>query len=336
MDGRPWVEAFEHPVKPERIFSWEGLGDDKAGLHTAKDRQDPTEAAAAVQQLVDLGYIAAPGEDAQKNVRDTIRCNTTHLIRALLGTPRVTQAVPLLKELAAEAPKEEWYPLTLARCQIGLRQLPEARALLEGGAPATQALPEVQLLFAELAFAEGNLALALGHVEAARNAGAERPLIGNQVGRGYLQLGRWDEAAAAFQKSLQTEPDNPAAFDGLARVHLERGEPEQAVEKALLAVGLIHFFPEAHFHLATALERSCKPTEAIAAYETALGMGCQPETIHRRLAALYRPIDARKANLHQRAAQPRKGRVYRANIKADLPSAERDSKDPSGPASDER
>jgi tetratricopeptide (TPR) repeat protein len=227
--------------------------------------------------------------------------------------------VPLLKELAAEAPKEEWYPLTLARCQIGLRQLPEARALLEGCAPATQALPEVQLLFAELAFAEGNPAAALGYVEAARKSGAGRPLICNQVGRGYLQLGRWDEAAAVFQQSLETEADNPAAFDGLARVHLERGEPERAAEQALLAVGLIHFFPEAHFHLATALERSGKLMEAIAAYETALGMGCQPETIHRRLAALYRPIDTRKANLHQRAAQPKKGRVYRANIKSTIP-----------------
>ena len=316
MDGRPWVEAFERSVKPERIFSWEGLRDDQAGLHTAKDRQDPAEAVAAVQQLVDLGYIAAPGEDAQKNVRDTIRCNKTHLIRALLGTPHVAQAVPLLKELAAEAPKEEWYPLTLARSQIGLRQLFEARALLEGCAPATQALPEVQLLFAELAFAEGNPAPALGHVEAAREAGAGRPLIWNQVGRGYLQLGRWDEAATAFRKSLETEPDNPAAFDGLARVHLERSEPEQAVEKALLAVGLIHFFPEAHFHLATALEQCGKSVEAIAAYETALGMGCQPETIHRHLAALYQPIDSRKAKLHQRAAQPRKGRMYRADIKS--------------------
>ncbi|HVM47102.1 MAG TPA: alkaline phosphatase family protein [Candidatus Acidoferrum sp.] len=319
MDGRPWVEAFERPVRPERIFSWEGVGDDKAGLHTAKDRQDPAEAAAAIQQLVDLGYIAAPGEDAQKNVRDTIRCNKTHLVRALLGTPRVREAVPLLKELCAEAPKEAWYPLTLARCQIGLRQLSEARALLEGCAPATRALPEVQLLFAELAFAEGNAALALSHVEAARHAGADRPLICNQVGRGYLQLRRWDDAAAAFRKSLETDPDNPAAFDGLARVHLEQGEPAQAVEKALLAVGLIHHFPEAHFHLATALEQCGKPEEAIAAYETALGMGYQPQLTHSRLAVLYRPIDARKADLHQRAAQPKKRRIYRADIKSNVP-----------------
>jgi tetratricopeptide (TPR) repeat protein len=313
------VEALERPARPERIFSWEGVGDHKAGLHTAKDRQDPAEAAAAVQQLVDLGYIAAPGEDAQKNIRDTIRCNKTHLVRALLGTPRVRRAVPLLKELCTEAPHEEWYPLTLARCQIGLRQLPEARALLEGCAPATKALPEVQLLLAELAFAEGNPALALGHIEKAREAGIGRPLVCNQVGRGYLQLGRWDDAAAVFQGSLETEPDNPAAFDGLARVHLERDEPAQAVEKALLAVGLIHHFPEAHFHLATALERCGKAREAIAAYETALGMGCEPPFIHGRLAALYRPIDARKVDHHERAAQPRKRRVYRADIKSNIP-----------------
>ena len=66
MAGRPWVEAFEQPVKPERIFSWEGVGDDQAGLHTENSRQDPAEAAQAVQQLVELGYIAAPGEDVQQ------------------------------------------------------------------------------------------------------------------------------------------------------------------------------------------------------------------------------------------------------------------------------
>ncbi len=323
MDGRPWLEAFANPVKPERIFSWEGIGDDKAGLHKAEERQDPAEAAAAVQQLVELGYVAAPGEDAQKTVRDTIRCNKTHLVRALLGTPRVAKAVPLLKELASESPNDEWCALTLARCQIGLRQLPEARVRLESCAPATQALPEVQLLFAELAFAEENTSLALTHLEAARNSGANRPLICNQVGRGYLKLGRWEDAAAVLRKSLETEPDNPAAFDGLAQVHLQRGEFEAAVEQSLFAVGLIHFFPEAHFHLATALEKSGKTAEAIAAYETALGMGCQPETIHSRLAALYQSTDPQKARLHQRAAKPKKGRMYRANIKSGV--------DPQGP-----
>jgi tetratricopeptide (TPR) repeat protein len=208
--------------------------------------------------------------------------------------------------------------------------------LLEGVAAATRGLPQVQLLFAELAFAERNDAAALQHVEAARKSGVSHPLLCNQVGRAYLQLGRWHEAAAVFQQSIDLEPDNPAAWDGLARVHLERDEPEVAVEKALLAVGLIHFFPEAHCHLAMALERSGKSKEAIAAYETALGLGYQPELIHRRLATLYDPLEAGKAARHKEAGQPGKRRMYRADMKADLPSARGKGQEQGGRASDKR
>ena len=336
MDGRPWIEAFERPVKPERIFSWEGIGDDIAGLHSSQSRHDPAEDAQAIQQLVELGYIAPPAEDARKAVRDTIRHNKTHLVRALLGTPRVSQAVPLLKELAAECPEDQWFVLTLARCEIGLGRLADARRLLEGVAAATRELPQVRLLFAELAFAERNDAAALMHVEAARVSGVSHPLLCNQVGRAYLQLGRWPEAAAIFQQSIDLEPDNPAALDGLARVHLEQDQPEGAVEKALLAVGLIHFFPEAHFHLGLGLERSGKIREAIAAYETALGLGYQPELIHPRLAVLYGPLDARKAVLHQKAGRPGKRRMYRADMKTELPPAEGAGKEPNGPESANR
>ena len=106
MDGRPWLEAFEKPVKPERIFSWEGIGNDKAGLHAEHSRQDPAEAAQAVAQLVELGYIAAPSDDVRKTVRETILCNKINLIRALLGTAHEADALPLLKELTAENPAQ--------------------------------------------------------------------------------------------------------------------------------------------------------------------------------------------------------------------------------------
>ncbi len=337
MDGRPWLEAFEKPVKPERIFSWEGVGDDKAGLHTGHARQDPAEAAQAVQQLVELGYIAAPGEDVQKNIRNTILYNKTNLIRALLGTPQEAKAIPMLKELAAENGSNEWCVLTQACCQMRLGKLPEARAILEASPPATQQLSQVQLIFADLAFAEGNRTLALNHLQAAERSGANHPQLLNQLGRGYLQLERWDDAEAAFQKSLEVEPDNPAAFDGLARVHLERGEAESAVEKSLQAVGLIHFFPEAHFHLGVGLERLGKAKEAILAYETALGIGYQPKLLHHRLAELYRPIDPQKAAFHEKVlANAKKRRIYRADIKSKLPLTGDQGLEPPGSASDQR
>jgi predicted AlkP superfamily phosphohydrolase/phosphomutase/tetratricopeptide (TPR) repeat protein len=320
MDGRPWLEAFEQPVKADRIFSWEGVGDDKAGLHTGQSRQDPAEAAQAIEQLVELGYIAAPSEDVRKTVHDTIHCNKTNLIRALLGTPEEAKAIPLLEELAAGNSANEWAVLTLASCQIRSGKLTEARAILAAAAPTIQQSGQLNLLLAELAFAEANAAAALNHLQEAGRSGGSHPLLFNQLGRAYLQLKRWDDAEAFFLKSLEAEPDNPAAFDGLARVHLERGEPESAVERALEAVGLIHFFPEAHFHLGLGLERLGKSKEAILAYETALGMAYHPGMLHDKLAELYLPIDPQKAAFHKQVAiNSRKRRIYRADIKSQLP-----------------
>jgi predicted AlkP superfamily phosphohydrolase/phosphomutase/tetratricopeptide (TPR) repeat protein len=322
MDGRPWLEAFEQPVKPERIFSWEGVGNDQAGLHTENSRQNPAEAAQAVAQLVELGYIAAPGEDVSQTIQKTILCNQTNLIRALLGTPQEANAIPMLEEILAGNRANEWCALTLARCQIHEGKLAAARAHLEALPPAIRQLGQGQLIFADLAFAEKNPALALTHLQAAEHSGGEHPLLFNQLGRAYLQLQRWDDAKIAFQKSLAVEPENPAAFDGLAHIHLEHGEPEPAVENALQAVGLIHFFPEAHFHLGAGLERLGKAREAILAYETALGMGYQTGLIHQRLAELYRPLDPKKAAIHEQVvANSKKTRIYRADIKSKLPAA---------------
>ena len=319
MDGRPWLEVFRQQVKPERIFGWEGVGDSKAGLHNSETRQDPAEAALAVAQLVELGYIAPPGKDVQETIQNTIRCNKISLIRALIDTPRMAQAVPLLRELIAEKKDDEWCVLTLARCLLALGQLKETRALLETTASEAQHSAQVQLMLADLALAEGNKAQAFSHVEAANANGVSHHLVFNQIGRAFLQFKRWPEAAEAFRKSLETEPDNPAALDGLASVHLAKEEWESAIEKSLEAVGLVHFYPEAHFHLAVGLERSGRTPEAIAAYETALGLGFQPALLHRHLIELFKPIDAQKASEHERAfkrlcRQP----LFRADFKSTL------------------
>ena len=323
MDGRPWLEAFEKPVTPERIFSWERLGDEKAGLHTEHTRQDPAEAAAAIEQLVALGYIAPPSDDARKTVQDTIRCNKTNLIRSLLGTPQEAKAIPLLEELLAEKADNEWCLLTLARCHIRQGKLPEARNVLEKSALAMQQEGQVQLVFAELAFAEEKPDEALKYLQAAESSGGSHPALFNQIGHAYLILKRWDEAGDAFQKSLEIEPDNPAALDGLASVHLENNEPDLAVEKSLQAVGLIHYFPEAHYHLGLGLERLNKASEAILPYETALNMGYRKNLLHGHLAKLYRPINPQKAARHQKLLiNSQRPRIYRADINSKLSFAE--------------
>jgi tetratricopeptide (TPR) repeat protein len=321
MDGRPWLEAFQTPIKPERIFSWEGVGDERAGLLAGHHRQDPAEAARAIEQLVELGYIAPPSDDARKTVQETITCNKTNLVRALLGTPKKSQAIPILQEMVAANPGNQWAVLTLADCHISAGNVQEARSILESIPPAIQKLGQIQLLFAQLAFRENKTDLALSHLQAAVASEPGQPLLFNQLGWAFFRLRRWEDAERAFQKSLEVEGDNPAAFDGLASVHLRRDEPEKAVENSLQSVGLIHFYPEAHFRLGAGLQRLGKAPEAILAYETALGMGYRPGLLHLRLAELYRPLNAEKADFHQQAAlRSRKQRIFQANVLSKLPT----------------
>ena len=63
-------------------------------------------------------------------------------------------------------------------------------------------------------------------------------------------------------------------------------------------MGLTHFFPAAHFHLGEGLIGAGRESEAIAAYETALGMGFDPQMSHARLAELYRLRNPAKAKQH--------------------------------------
>ena len=77
--------------------------------------------------------------------------------------------------------------------------------------------------------------------------------------------------------------------NGRARIFIQRKQYEKAIESALEAVGLLHFFPEAHYHLGIALALSKREEEAIAAFTTCEKMtGGRSNAIHVWLAKLYR------------------------------------------------
>ncbi len=120
----------------------------------------------------------------------------------------------------------------------------------------------------------------------------------NQLGQLFLETRAWSEAETAFLGALACVAESSVALDGLAQIYLQRGDFADAVEHALSAVGLTHFFPAAHFHLGEGLMGAGRESEAIAAYETALGMGFDPQLSHARLAELYRLRNPAKAKEH--------------------------------------
>jgi putative thioredoxin len=48
-------------------------------------------------------------------------------------------------------------------------------------------------------------------------------------GKGLLRMQEWEKAAASFQKTLRTSPDNTTALLGLAKSHLAQGNPSAAL-----------------------------------------------------------------------------------------------------------
>jgi tetratricopeptide (TPR) repeat protein len=301
MDGRAWLEIFEDPPRLERIESWETV-EGACAMH-AGPVADAGDSAEMIRRLVQLGYLEPPDEDAQKAVQKAERDAKINLALALAQSRRAAKAIDLWRQLADAYPEEEGFLVQLAICQVRLQRFGQARQSIERMSDGLRALPVVRLLEASLALATGDRDAALAHTRAAREADDLGTALLNRAGEVFLNLQRWDEAEEAFTAALECDEDNPVAHDGLAQVRLAQDAPQAAAEHALRAVGLMHFFPAAHFHLGEALERTHRPAEALAAFETSLQLGYLPRAAHLKIAALADKQTPDKAAWHRWAAE---------------------------------
>ena len=301
MDGRPWLEIFAEAEPVDRIPSWEDVAGD-AGMHPEEVREDPSESAEAIKHLVDLGYIEAPSEDAEKAIENCLIDQRTNLAQALSASRRAVKAIPLLQELAADYPDQHHYKYRLAQVYLSLEKFPECETVLTSLPQQWQASIEVQSLFARIAFSRGDQSGTARIVEAILGSGLTDVTTANQMGRFLIDLQQWDQAKSVFEQSLNSYAENPVALAGLAQVYLESDQFQEAAEYALEAVSLQHHFPEAHFHLGVALRGMERDEDAVAAFETSLAMGHDPVATHEKLAALYRCSDPVRAYHHAQLA----------------------------------
>ena len=129
MDGKPLVTAFEEPTEPEYIDSWDRVPGD-AGTHPPDQIADPTDAAEALAQLVDLGYIDSPDADRQVAVDNTVRELRWNLARDIKDARRYPEAIEILDELYRRWPEEARFGVAQFHCHLALGHAREARVLL--------------------------------------------------------------------------------------------------------------------------------------------------------------------------------------------------------------
>ena len=131
MDGRVLDSIFSDSNAIEMIESWEAVkGDFSTGQHPANYRLDPVESKAAIDQLVALGYIEEPDENAEVATKSTIRELKYNLARSYIDGNHLHEAKDLLQQLWAEWPEESRFGVALFHLQLALQQTDTARETL--------------------------------------------------------------------------------------------------------------------------------------------------------------------------------------------------------------
>jgi tetratricopeptide (TPR) repeat protein len=222
-----------------------------------------------VRHLVELGYVD-PEEVAAREaaVRGQLEAEL-HEASKLHDRGRVDEAVARLESLAIDDP--EWIKPHQLLVEIHYRagRLAEAQEQLDWLAFHGVEHPRLALIAGAIALARRELRTALEALEYVCHVEPELPSAKTLFGTILLRLGQIDAAEQELQQALQQNPRDARALDGLAAIDLKRGNYENTAELALDAIEHDPNLFRAHYHLGIALLHLRRPTEALAALETA-------------------------------------------------------------------
>jgi tetratricopeptide (TPR) repeat protein len=353
MDGRPLLDAFVERPKPRVIPSWDEVpGED--GCHPANLAIDPVESREAIAQLVALGYVEDPGQDKNHAAASAARELEYNCAQSYIDAERWSDAAPILEKLWREWPDEIRFGSHLAHARRREGRLAEAREILAAivatrrrlrdesigklreieDRPAEELRRDRRLqhdirrwraranaspladvpLLASLLSAEGKHEEVVTHLRKIEEATPDRPHLHRQIGQACLAMDDAAQAESAYRRALEIDPDDADACFGLAISLKRQRRFEEAAGSALDAVGLLHYFPQAHYQLGRLLERLGHRERAIDALRITVTQAPGFLRGHLFLASLYsRQGDIGQAALHRAyARQIRDNRQQRA------------------------
>jgi len=130
MEGKPIINAFENPPKLDYIDSWETV-EGECGMHPDDIQRDPIAEKAAMDQLIELGYIAKPDTNVEKQIEKTVDESEYYLARVLMNKNMFIEAAEILERLVKKNPNTTRYAFRLAKCYYSMERLNEASEIVE-------------------------------------------------------------------------------------------------------------------------------------------------------------------------------------------------------------
>ncbi len=265
FNGRVLAEILDGPA-PELIASWEGVAGD-AGLHPDDARQDPYEAADAIQQLVDLGYMAALPDDAKGQVDLVKRESWFNVGVHLLSRGLVRQALPHFEALHAARPEEVRYTACLVSSLIGCGEVQRAIEVTEQWLKRDPSHVEARLMLARALEMDGRGAEARVELDRVIKSARSAPELLLPIADALLRQGRPQESLAFARKAHEADRGALAPLLAIARAHLGLQQWEHAAERALEALARALASAEGHLLLALALAWSGDVDNAVRSVE---------------------------------------------------------------------
>ena len=287
MEGKVLVNAFEKMPVVDRIDSWEEVADPSLEVREAGNVEDDPEGSAVVlQQLVELGYIEAPGEDIQRDIVRTRAEQKLSLACSYVDGKQPGRALSLAEELVKQFPEETRYLVFAGQAAVSAGDAAALGRILEALELAKADPRQLALFRAFHCWFTNDSAGALQNFENALVLGSQDPWLLSCIGRAYLRLRRWREAEEAFRRSLELDSENAEAYYGLSVALPRQRRFEEGIQCGLQAISLFHDFPLAHFQLGAVLSRLGWYERALQAFEICLAMRPDFALAHRYVSRI--------------------------------------------------
>lgn len=312
MDGKVLVNAFENPAEIKTIKSWENInpptrpdGSSPSGQHAKDAEINEEDARAELQQLIELGYIADPGENGAAAVKSTVDENNYNLARAYIDGQKWEEGIAILEKLHQENPKTLRFAVRLAHAYQTTSKLKDARRVVNHIREIfDRESPQLDILEGTLLLGEERYKKALELFQKVEREAGEQANLHLRIANAYLRLNRLDDAEKAVLKELKVNPEEMSAHYTLGLIQYNQLRYEDALSSFMDAVGLLYYNPAAHFYIGESLNALEKYEEAIQAYEVCLKLVPGMNMARQRIISIY----------ENRLEQPGRALKYKASF----------------------
>lgn len=275
MHGRPLMDIYDHPKEVKYIDSWEN--DTRFGGELVlEDEADEATNAAALQQLIDLGYIDdmavakdTDSDELLKNkLKETIRENNYYLAKSYANGHRYEESLELLLEIENRDKPDFRYLIDIIDMACKTKRFKLAEEYIHYVRSKKLMVDRyLDILEAQVKIGLNEPVEALLLLENALDEFPDSIQVLVDLGKLLLTLSQYEKAEEIYNECLKLDPKSVHALHGKGLTFLRRERYEEALECFLTTIELLYHYPIAHLHIGETLALMKDYQNAIHAFE---------------------------------------------------------------------